>query len=594
MSKVLRSFYHNLKEPIIICDFSSKNSQPENKIENLNGVYFNKAFKKVFSDVFPDAADFYNDIKILKKLDNKFYFEYYLLESENLKTNSPLKDAFEQKRNCSLYGMYQKSEREFLYFLIQAFSLKKYRIVYFYDVTREILTEKLTKENEQLKIQNREFLNTNSKAQNQAVKLALLNRISTSISKTIDLNDLINTALKELSIIFGAKKACFAKKKADEEAFITEYLYPSVSGAENSGTGEILKYDKQTTDEIFDNKISVKICLKESENSTEPLKTPLNRIIIPITRNENLIAILIIFTTKKNIEEIEKELLLGVSMQISSAITQAMLFQEVSNKKQEVENALTELKETQLQLINSEKMASLGQLIASVAHEINTPLASICANNEILKRFFNSNTPFDNDTLEILRDTNSIDAIAIKRISNLVQSLKRFVRLDEETLQAANINDELDLTLNLLRHKLKKDINLIKNYGELQPVNCYPNMLNQVFLNILMNSIQSIEKEAEAAKTGFIGEITISTEIKESSLFVKIKDNGSGIKEEDKKKIFHAGFTTKKVGEGTGLGLAICKKIVEKHKGTISFESSAVKKDGIAVKFTEFTIRIPV
>lgn len=594
MSKVLRSFYHNLKEPIIICDFSSKDAKPENKLENLNGVYFNKAFKKVFFDIFPDTADFYNNIKILKKLDNKFYFEYYLLESENIKTNSPLKDALEQKRNYSLYGMYQKNEREFLYFLIQAFSLKKYRIVYFYDVTREILTERLTRENEQLKIQNREFLNTNSKAQNQAVKLALLNRISTSISKTIDLNDLINTALKELSIIFGAKKTCFAKKKADEEAFITEYIYPAVSGAENSGTGEILKYDKQTTDEIFDNKISVKICLKESENSTEPLRTPLNRIIIPIMRNENLIAVLIIFTTKKNIEEIEKELLLGVSMQISSAITQAMLFQEVSNKKQEVENALTELKETQLQLINSEKMASLGQLIASVAHEINTPLASICANNEILKRFFNADAPFDNDTLEILRDTNSIDAVAIKRISNLVQSLKRFVRLDEETLQAANINDELDLTLNLLRHKLKKDINLIKNYEKLQPVNCYPNMLNQVFLNILMNAIQSIEKEAEAAKTGYTGEITISTEIKEGVLFVKIKDNGSGIKEEDKKKIFHAGFTTKKVGEGTGLGLAICKKIVEKHKGAISFESSAVKKDGTTAKFTEFTIRIPV
>ncbi len=103
--------------------------------------------------------------------------------------------------------------------------------------------------------------------------------------------------------------------------------------------------------------------------------------------------------------------------------------------------------------------------------------------------------PFDDDTFEILKDTNSIDKEAIKRISNLVQSLKRFVRLDETVLQAANINEELDLTLNLLRHKLKKDINLIKNYGEMQPVNCYPNMLNQVFLNILMNAIQSIEKK---------------------------------------------------------------------------------------------------
>ncbi len=92
----------------------------------------------------------------------------------------------------------------------------------------------------------------------------------------------------------------------------------------------------------------------------------------------------------------------------------------------------------------------------------------------------------------------------------------------------------------------------------------------------------------------YTGEISISTEIKNGMLFVKIKDNGSGIKEEDKKKIFHAGFTTKKVGEGTGLGLAICKKIIEKHKGEISFESNAVKKDGTTAKSTEFTIQIPV
>ncbi len=591
MSKVLRSFYHNLKEPIIICDFSPGDTSGLNNFKSqfkgLNGVYFNKAFKKVFQDCFTQSSD----EAVLKKLDNKFYFEYYLLESENLKTNSPLKDAIEQKRNFCLYGMYQKNEREFLYFLIQAFTLKKYRILYFYDVTRELLTERLTIENEKLKVQNKEFLNTNSKAQNQAVKLALLNRISTSISKTIDLNDLINTALKELSIIFGAKKAFFAKKKPDEEVFITEYIYPSKGLGDVSG--EILKYDKQTTDEIFDNKISTKICLKENENAASPLKTPLNRIILPIMKNGNLIAILIIFTPKKNIEEIEKELLLGVSMQISSAITQAMLFKEVTDKKEEVENALDKLKETQLQLINSEKMASLGQLIASVAHEINTPLASICANNEILKRFFNSNTPFDNDTLEILKETNSIDNIAIKRISNLVQSLKRFVRLDEETLQAANINEELDLTLNLLRHKLKKNINLTKNYGDIPKVNCYPNMLNQVFLNILMNAIQSIEKETEE-KAGYTGEISISTEIADKSLFVKIKDNGSGIKEEDKKKIFHAGFTTKKVGEGTGLGLAICKKIIEKHNGKISFESTGAKKGDTTAKSTEFTIQIPI
>lgn len=635
MSTILKSFYHNLKEPIIICDFlnpkndASADSLNEetagrngiganiNSLENLNGIYFNKAFKKVFSDINPESS-----IKTLKKLDYKFYFEFCLLESENLKTYSPLKDAIESKKNFTLYGMYQKNEREYLYFLIEAFSLKKYRILYFYDITKERMLEKLSGENERLRIENREFLNTNSKAQNQAVKLALLNRISTNISKTIDINDLLNTALKELSIIFGAKKAYFAKRlqTKDGEGFEVEYVYPE----DRAFIQEILRYDKQTTEDILDNKISIQVCLKEHENSLKPMKMPANRIILPIMNKENLDAVVVILTPKKNIEQIEKELLLGVSMQISSAITQAMLFKAVSDKKEELESALTELKETQLQLINSEKMASLGQLIASVAHEINTPLASICANNEIAKRFFDTNETFDSEIVEILKDTNDIDKDAIKRITNLVQSLKRFVRLDETTSQAANINDELDLTLNLLRHKLKKDIKLTKNYGEIPLVECYPNMLNQVFLNILMNSIQSIEKQASIENAGlsgtpsmdacvscaadrYLGEITITTAITGDKLSVKIEDNGSGIREEDKKKIFQAGFTTKKVGEGTGLGLAICKKIIEKHKGEITFESTSyrVKNDAAGasldgcrkdkvVKHTMFEILLPV
>lgn len=587
MSIVLRNFYHNLKEPVLICDTSQSDSE----------IYCNKAFKSIFSDI-----GIQNCVQVVRKLDYKFYFEFCLIDSENLKTYSPLIDAIEKKENFHLYGRYQKNEREFLYFLISAFSVKKYRVLYFYDITNEVIVKKLQNENERLKIQNQEFLNTNSKAQNQAVKMALLNRIATSISKTIDLNDMINTAIKELGIIFGAKKVYFAKRVADAagEAFEAEYLYPCEKPDGKVG-GEILKYDKNTTDDILDNKISIQVCLKEAENSLKPMKTPCTRIILPIMYKESTAAVIVILTAKKHIEDIEKELMTGVSMQISSAITQAMLFKDVSDKKEELQAALTELKETQLQLINSEKMASLGQLIASVAHEINTPLASICANNEISKRFFESGNVFDNDTIDILKDTNSVDADAIKRITNLVQSLKRFVRLDEMVSQSANINEELDLTLNLLRHKLKKDIKLVKNYGEIPLVECYPNMLNQVFLNILMNAIQSIEKRASVENAGlsgagfcYIGEIIISTEIIKSNLLVKIQDNGLGIKDEDKKKIFQAGFTTKKVGEGTGLGLAICKKIIEKHNGEITFDSKSYRtKDGSIAKTTIFEIKLP-
>ena len=222
----------------------------------------------------------------------------------------------------------------------------------------------------------------------------------------------------------------------------------------------------------------------------------------------------------------------------------------------ELTRTLKELQETQLKLINSEKMASLGQLIAGVAHEINTPLASINSNNEISTKLISKLT--DTETVELLSEINNIDKEAIGRINRLVVSLRKFVRLDEAELQDADINKEIDLTLDLIRHETKNRIEIIKNYGQLPPIKCYPNMLNQVFMNILVNAAQAIENT---------GIITIDTKYENGNLIVKIKDNGCGIKEPEK--IFFAGYTTKGVGVGTGLGLAISQKIIEKHEGKI-------------------------
>jgi signal transduction histidine kinase len=137
-------------------------------------------------------------------------------------------------------------------------------------------------------------------------------------------------------------------------------------------------------------------------------------------------------------------------------------------------------------------------------------------------------------------------------------SLRKFVRLDEAELQEADINKELDLTLDLIRHETKNRIEVVKNYSEIPPIKCYPNMLNQVFMNILVNAAQAIDG---------VGQIAIDTSFENNSLIVKIKDTGCGIKEPEK--IFFAGYTTKGVGVGTGLGLAISQKIIEKHSGKI-------------------------
>ena len=168
----------------------------------------------------------------------------------------------------------------------------------------------------------------------------------------------------------------------------------------------------------------------------------------------------------------------------------------------------------------------------------------------------------------MLTDINEIDKEAVNRISNIVTSLKKFVRLDEAELQEADINKELDLTLELIRHETKNRIEVIRNYGEIPVIKCFPNMLNQVFTNILINACQAIDGK---------GTISISTEYKDKNLIVKIKDSGKGIPQNQLNKIFSAGFTTKGVGVGTGLGLAICTKIIEKHKGEITVNSEVGK-----------------
>jgi signal transduction histidine kinase len=165
----------------------------------------------------------------------------------------------------------------------------------------------------------------------------------------------------------------------------------------------------------------------------------------------------------------------------------------------------------------------------------------------------------------------------VTRISNIVKSLKKFVRLDEAELQSADINKELDLTLDLIRHETKNKVEIVKNYSELPMIKCYPNMLNQVFMNILVNACQSIENA---------GTIVITTSFEDNTLTVKIKDSGKGIAQEKLDKIFTAGYTTKGVGVGTGLGLAISQKIIQKHEGKITVNSEI----GVG---SEFIITIP-
>ena len=282
----------------------------------------------------------------------------------------------------------------------------------------------------------------------------------------------------------------------------------------------------------------------------------------------------------------------------NAALSDAMheLFQNNRDLKaanKQLEEAMHRLKTAQNQLVLQEKMASLGNLVAGVAHEINNPVGALNSAADVSARCINriveslaslpelSALPQDsrfNKALELLRENNRIALEASGRITRLVQSLRNFARLDESEFQEAELHEGLDSTLTLLNHELKDRVTVEKMYGTIPRVRCYPNQLNQVFMNLLVNAIHAIDGP---------GVIHIETTAADAFVHIKITDTGQGIPPEHLEKIFDPGFTTKGVGVGTGLGLSICYNIIQKHRGKIYVESQVGKG-------TTFTVSIPL
>ncbi len=553
------NFYNNFNDAI--CIFSKDN----------NIVFRNTKFLTVFSDC-----------KTIERFKKHFNFNLCFLSSENFKDLTPIDILIKSKENFHTICTYQNLNEEYIYYYIYAFNFNDYKVVVFKDITYyenfnnlQIKYTTLQEDYKEIKTSTNKFLKLQEHAQEQVLKMGIINKISLIIRETNDIETILSSALEEIHKLLGSFKTYFSMK--EKNFFRIKYTI----GDNTQDTDILTEYEDNVIKQIKNKNIFVSNCLKEYLNSSVFLQKGTRRIIIPVYNKNKLLGIIVTLTKQKVQIEDNKEILQSISVQLASSIIQAGLIQQLNKKNKKLQKTLSELKETQLQLINTEKMASIGQLVSGVAHEINTPLASISSNNDLINRILANKNNLSLEQIEILRELNNIDIEAAQRISNIVKSLKRFVRLDEAEFQKADINKEIDLTLKLLTHELGNNIEIIKNYSAIPEVMCSVNMLNQVFMNLLVNACHSIKQKKQK------GIIVITTMADEKFLTVKIKDNGTGIPSEIQSKIFNAGFTTKKIGIGTGLGLSISKKIVELHKGSISFVSK--QNEG-----TEFTVSIPV
>ena len=308
----------------------------------------------------------------------------------------------------------------------------------------------------------------------------------------------------------------------------------------------------------------------------------------------------------------EVDLLKAVGDQLAIAINQANLYTQSCRQSQQLVHTLSQLQKTQAQALQAEKMSSLGQMVAGVAHEINNPVNFIYGNLEPAQEYTQDlislvdryQETYPNPPEDILSEIEDIDldfvredlpkllnsmVVGTDRIREIVLSLRNFSRLDEAAAKTVNLHDGIDSTLVILSHRLKStnaqgNIDVIKHYGDLPPIDCYPSQLNQVLMNILANAIDALEEAANP-------QITLSTEFQsvgqQEYATIRIADNGAGIPKNIQSQILDPFFTTKPVGKGTGMGMSISYQIItEKHGGQLSFISEAGKG-------TEFVITIP-
>jgi len=459
----------------------------------------------------------------------------------------------------------------------------------------------------------------------------LLNQLASNIRESLDLDTILATTVQQIRELLQLDRCQFIWYWPDASPPVWAVQYearnadlPSLLGLVPAGvTGS--HAERIAYLEI--------IRVDDCETVTDPAEREFFRYIgfnslldIPLQTSAGKIGVICCSASSsvRCWSDAEVELLVAVGNQLSIAINQAELYTQsldsariAQEQAAKLEVTLCELQQAQTQLVQAEKMSSLGQMVAGIAHEINNPVTFIFGNLTYTEEYttnlmkllqmyrdeYPEPSPALQEEIEVLELDFLLDdlpkmlssmQVGATRIRDIVRSLRNFSRLDESDMKKVNIHEGLDSTLMILEHRLKLQpvsvagteyhrpaIQIIKEYGQLPLVECYAGLLNQVFMNIIANAIDVLQEPLEN-----LGIIRIRTEVEGTVAVIRIADNGAGMTDQVKQRIFDPFYTTKPIGSGTGMGLAISHSIiVEKHQGELKCLS-------VVGKGTEFTIKI--